>query len=172
MYMVNLFTKSRASKGFTLIELLVVVAIIGLLASIVIVSLSGARSGARDAKAKSELRQIHTAFELCYQAPGSTGYFEIVPAAQGDGTAWGVIAPGIPITCGTPARTFMANVPTGPPGVGAYQWTDNPTDDNVMHFGNSLIDAQDFGLRVQLEDVNNCFILTSKGVNERAGTCP
>jgi prepilin-type N-terminal cleavage/methylation domain-containing protein len=52
--------------GFTLVELLVVIAIIGLLSSIVLVSLGGARQKARDAKGQSELRQIITAFELKY----------------------------------------------------------------------------------------------------------
>jgi prepilin-type N-terminal cleavage/methylation domain-containing protein len=60
-----------ARKGFTLIELLVVIAIIGLLASIVLVSLNSARAKARDAKRVSELKQIQTAIELYYDRANS-----------------------------------------------------------------------------------------------------
>lgn len=53
-------------RGFTLIELLVVIAIIGILASIVLVSLNSARAKGRDAKRVSEIRQIKYALELYY----------------------------------------------------------------------------------------------------------
>lgn len=47
--------------GFTLVELLVVIAIIGILSSIVLVSVQGARAKARDGQRMHDLSQIKTA---------------------------------------------------------------------------------------------------------------
>ncbi|MEK7163338.1 MAG: type II secretion system protein [Patescibacteria group bacterium] len=58
-------TKKRTG-GFTLIELLVVIAIISLLSSVVLASLNGARSKARDARRTADVRQIQIALELYY----------------------------------------------------------------------------------------------------------
>jgi prepilin-type N-terminal cleavage/methylation domain-containing protein len=62
---------AKKKKGFTLIELLVVIAIIGILASIVLVSLGGARTRARDARVMSDMDQIKTMAETIYSGEGS-----------------------------------------------------------------------------------------------------
>jgi len=54
----------KYNKGFTLIELLVVIAIIGLLSSVVLVSMQGVRARARDARRVSEMKAIQTAIEM------------------------------------------------------------------------------------------------------------
>lgn len=64
--------KSSSNRGFTLIELLVVISIIGMLASVVLASLSGVRSKARDSARIQGLVQLRTALEL-YRA--TNGYY-------------------------------------------------------------------------------------------------
>ena len=51
-------------KGFTLIELLVVIAIIGILATLVITQLAGARIKARNSSAKSDITEAGKAVEV------------------------------------------------------------------------------------------------------------
>lgn len=59
------------NRGFTLIELLVVVAIIGLLASVVISSLSSARDKAKVASIKSTIRNLQKEGEIWYLTNGN-----------------------------------------------------------------------------------------------------
>lgn len=52
--------------GFTLIEMLVVISIIGILATLVAANLNSARSRARDAQRKSDIKNIATALRVYY----------------------------------------------------------------------------------------------------------
>jgi prepilin-type N-terminal cleavage/methylation domain-containing protein len=58
-------------KGFTLIELLIVVAVIGILASVVLVGLGPVQKQGRDARRISDLRQVQNGLELYYSKNGS-----------------------------------------------------------------------------------------------------
>jgi len=85
----------RFTAGFTLIELLVVIAIIGVLTSIVMVSLSGAKQKSRDARRVADIKTLQLALGLYYNdnlfypldmtassnaVPGSSPQNGLVPA--------------------------------------------------------------------------------------------
>ena len=110
----------RGSKGFTLIELLVVIAIIGILASIVLVSMGGARKSARDAVRKADMRQMVTAQQMYY---GDNFSFY-----QFDGN---VPAPG---TWPAAIGTYMPRTPNDPDATKTYYWMDNLGDANKEFF--------------------------------------
>ncbi|MBI3632671.1 MAG: type II secretion system protein [Candidatus Vogelbacteria bacterium] len=63
-----MFKKITNKKGFTLIELLVVIAIIGILSSVVLVSLQSSRAKARDAKRIADVGSIQQALALYYDS--------------------------------------------------------------------------------------------------------
>ena len=66
-----MFAKKK-KKGFTLIELLVVIAIIGILAGIVLVSLSGAQKRAKDGRIMADMNQLRTIATVFYDNHAST----------------------------------------------------------------------------------------------------
>jgi prepilin-type N-terminal cleavage/methylation domain-containing protein len=61
-------------RGFTLIELLVVIAIIGILSSVVLASLTTARSRGTAAAVQNELSSMRAQAELYYSTDGNNSY--------------------------------------------------------------------------------------------------
>ena len=69
------------NKGFTLIELLVVIAIIGILSSVVLASLTTARTKGQDASVQSQLSNMRAQAELYYSSQNPNSYGPVLTAA-------------------------------------------------------------------------------------------
>ena len=63
---------TNKKKAFTLIELMIVVAIIGILASIIVLNTWGAQDKAKDASIKSQMHQVENAAELMHVSNGDS----------------------------------------------------------------------------------------------------
>lgn len=97
--------RANSSAGFTLIELLVVIAIIGLLSSVVLASLNGARKKGRDSRRIADLKQMQTALELYYD--NNRAYPAALASLVTDGSM-----PAIPSDPGTYSYVYVENATT------------------------------------------------------------
>ena len=95
--------KKFTRRGFTLIELLVVIAVIGILSSIVLVSLSGARDRAKDARVTGAMDQVRTQ---------SIIFFDINSTYTGLDADPGIVALAADVASPTVGETFTMYIDT------------------------------------------------------------
>ncbi len=112
--------KNSSNKGFTLIELLVVVAIISLLSSIALASLTSARSKGRNAARMTAIQTLRNAFNLGLttngtfpSTGGTTGVPVFVCVAASCYEAW---APPVTTTNATTINTIDTFLASSLPG--------------------------------------------------------
>jgi prepilin-type N-terminal cleavage/methylation domain-containing protein len=112
-----------SGRGFTLIELLVVISIIGVLSTVVLSSLSAARTKAKDAQVRMQVDSIINALYLA--SDQSTGVFPGEPGIwqclKSSGTCWNGIYSGN-TTITSELAPYMPNIPKNsfPPGTYMY----------------------------------------------------
>ena len=94
----------KNTRGFTLIELLVVIAIIGILSSVVLVSLNSARAKGKDARIISDVQQTRTLLETGY-----TSYYPDLKQAAGTGAQTAVAGA---LLAGGPNNTNLTTIAT------------------------------------------------------------
>jgi len=157
----------RKNKGFTLIELLVVIAIIGLLASIVLVSLNSARGKARDVKRISDLHQIQLALEMYYDNNGT--YPVIGPWIYSTDSSWNTLQ--------TALAPYISTLPKDPINNAAGPWTTGNYS-YAYGYGVPPYVAGTYDLVAQLENMSNsnrcevkCWKFHIAGTPWCAGTC-
>lgn len=153
----SIFTK-KTKQGFTLIELLVVIAIIGMLSSIVLVSLAPARKKSRDAKRQSDIRQISLAMEMCSDdaACSPVGSYLAITALSGRLTTAAI-------------GTYMPTMPSDPGGGSSIACT---TDDSAelitgTYCAITSVVGSEYCIYAKLSD-GNWFAASEKGVNTMA----
>lgn len=126
-------------KGFTLIELLVVIAIIGMLSTIVLVSLGSVRKKGRDTKRVADLRELQLAMEMYYDSNRQ-----------------------FPQTLGALAPTYIQKLPTDPLGsatcttgsqAGCYNYA------GTQVTGGGAANCASYHLGARLEDPLNTALL-------------
>ena len=142
------------NKGFTLVELLVVIAIIGILASVVLVSLNSARGKARDARRISDLHQISLALE---------NYYDAAKGTDGAGTTQAY-----PTAITTLAPTYLTTEPKDPTTGASYTYNSaGCSPANQKYILKATLENYQAALASDIDGTNCTVVCDATGASER-----
>jgi prepilin-type N-terminal cleavage/methylation domain-containing protein len=110
--------QKQTQKGFTLIELLVVMAIIGILSSVVLASVSASRRRARDARRHEDMKALQTALNLYYDGAGGQRYVIQTSTTPSNALASTALAPLV-------SAQITTEIGADPLPTGAYYYVSN-----------------------------------------------
>lgn len=146
--------RHNTESGFTLMEMLVVIAIIGLLASFLLVSLGSSRAKARDTRRISDINEIRKALELYYQACGVYPRANASGELEPDASNWSgeQEQPGSSCPNGTKLSSFISPSAFKDPQGNPYRYV--TLNDKGIGAGASLC-PQEYHLGASLEMENN-----------------
>lgn len=143
--------KTLQKRAFTLIELLVVIAIIGILASLIIVSLSGARGKAQDTQRKNNARNIDSGLSQYFVDNNNT--------YPGTNSAGAAVSTGLVAACTSGATALnhtSGNTSTTATlfGANAYLTANNvcndPASTQLLHHYNAVSGTSGAGAQTAL----------------------
>jgi len=157
-------SRNKNNLGFTLIELLVVISIIGLLASIILVSLNSSRAKARDARKLADLGTIQQALEL--YALDHNGVYPPALYPNGQSSSVGVFQSEWNTVFGAALSPYIDKLPQYSNGCCWYEYTVATQDAGAIIAGplGTLCLKNGYQLMAVLEDPS------TEGGNTRVAT--